>query len=124
MIVRIEVQDHSMVQGAWELTRCQVQLEEALVDVIYPAYWRFFRFATLQEAIRHAKKTTFRYLERTKYRGLPEQFDWQIYDLGRPFLCSGCGQPQYCKATLGHVATTLDLRDWACPACRECVRVG
>lgn len=44
-------------------------------DVSDPTLFRPMRFGTLEEAVLHAKRATFTYLERKQYKEMPNQID-------------------------------------------------
>jgi hypothetical protein len=44
-----------------------------LEDVSDPALFRPMRFGTLEEAVLHAKRATFTYLERKQHKEMPDQ---------------------------------------------------
>lgn len=105
MIVRIEVtQINDDPASYWQLKRCQVQRAGMMEEVSDPTYLLPIRFATLEEAVRHAKKATFAYLETKRHKQMPEQLDWRIVDDGHMFPCPVCHQPLYQKAKLGRLA--------------------
>ena len=78
MIVRLDVQQHTSPDSYWQLKRCQVQRGALMEDVSEPAFFRPMRFGTLEEAVRHAKRATFSYLEKKRHTGMPDQIDWRI----------------------------------------------
>lgn len=125
MIVRIEVAQHDRSSAPyWQLTRCQVQRGGLMEDVSAPAYLRPICFDTLEEAVRHAKKATFTYLEAKRHQEMPDQIDWRIVDEGHVFPCPVCYQPLYQKAKLGRFGNVLDLRDWGCARCKKTVTLN
>jgi endogenous inhibitor of DNA gyrase (YacG/DUF329 family) len=90
-------------------------------DVTDPALFLAMRFDTLEEAVRHAKRATFTYLQQKRHKEMPDQIDWRILDETHLFPCPQCQQPLYQKAKLGRFGNTLDLHDWGCPRCKKTV---
>lgn len=121
MIVRLEVQRHTLPQSYWQLKRCQVQRGAMMEDVSDPAFFRPMRFATLEDTIRHAKRATFTYLEKKRHKEMPDQIDWRIIQDAHLFPCPMCQQPLYQKAKLARFGHTLDLNDWGCPRCKKTI---
>jgi hypothetical protein len=124
MIVRIEVSQPTSSTPYWQLKRCQVQHGGTIVDVTEPTLLRPIRFDGLEDAIRHAKKATFTYLEAKRHTKMPDQIDWRIINEARVFPCPACHQPLYQKAKLGRFGNTLDLQDWGCSRCRKTVTLN
>jgi len=124
MIVRMEVSQPTSSTPYWQLKRCQVQHGGAIVDVADPTLLRPIRFDSLEDAIRHAKKATFTYLEANRHTTMPDQIDWRIINEARVFPCPACHQPLYQKAKLGRFGNTLDLMDWGCSRCRKTVTLN
>ena len=121
MIVRLEVQRPSGSQTWWQLRRCRVQRVTLMEDVTDPALFLAMRFDTLEEAVRHAKRATFTYLQQKRHKEMPDQIDWRIMDETHLFPCPQCQQPLYQKAKLGRFGNALDLHDWGCPRCKKTV---
>ena len=121
MIIRLEVQRHPGPPSYVQLKRCQVQRGAVMEDVSDPALFRPMRFDTLEEAVLHAKRATFTYLERKQHKEMPDQIDWRIIEEARLFPCPMCQQPLYQKAKLGRFGNKLDLNDWGCPRCKKTV---
>jgi hypothetical protein len=124
MIIRIEIQHHPAPEPYWQLKRCQAQVSGLMQDVSEPGFFRPMRFDTLEEAIRHAKKATFTFLEKRQYKEMPDQMDWRVYEEARICPCPVCSQPLYRKAKLGRFGNTLDLRDWGCSRCKKTVTLN
>jgi len=121
MIVRIEVHQHTAPEAYWQLKRCQVQVDGLMQDVSDPGLLCPIRFKTLEETIRHAKTATFTYLEKRRYKEMPDQIEWRIHQDHVVFPCPVCQQPLYRKAKLGRFGNTLDLHDWGCARCKKTV---
>ena len=121
MIVRLDMQQHTSPVPHWQLKRCQVQRGALMEDVSDPNIVRCMRFGTLEEAVRHAKRATFAYLEKKRHKEMPDQIDWRIIQDTHLFHCPLCQQPLYQKAKLGRFGNTLDLNDWGCPRCKKTV---
>lgn len=125
MIVRLEVTRFDGPSATYcQLKRCQVQRGWTMEDVSSPGLLRSIRFVTLDEAVRHAKKATFAYLEAKRHKKMPRQIDWCIVDESRIFPCPACHQPMYQKARLGRFGNTLDLQDWGCSWCKNTVTLN
>jgi hypothetical protein len=124
MIVRIEIQHYTAPASYWQLKRCQAQVDGLMQDVSDPGLFRAIRFDTLDEAIRHAKKATFTFLEKRQHKEMPDQMDWRIYEDGLICPCPLCQQPLYRKAKLGRFGSTLDLHDWGCSRCKKTVTLN
>ena len=62
-------------------------------DLGDPAVFRSMRFTSLEEAVRHAKRATFTYLEYKRHKEMPDQIDWRIIDETHLFPCPLCHQP-------------------------------
>jgi hypothetical protein len=124
MIVRIEIHHYTASATYWQLKRCQAQVSGLMQDVSDPGFFRPIRFETLEEAIRHAKKATFTFLQKRQHTDMPDQMDWRIYEDDRLCPCPVCHQPLYRKAKLGRFGNTLDLRDWGCVRCKKTVTLN
>ena len=98
-----------------------MQCSGMMEDVNDPAFFRPMRFSTLVEAIHHAKRATFTYLERKQHKEMPDQIDWRIIEEARLFPCPVCQQPLYQKAKLARFGHQLNLDDWGCPRCKKTV---
>lgn len=121
MIVRLEVHQHPEPLSYVQLKRCQVQRGAMMEDVGDPSLFRPMRFSTLEEAVLHAKRATFSYLERKQHKEMPDQIDWRIIEEARYFPCPICQQPLYQKAKLGRFGNKLNLDDWGCPRCKKTI---
>jgi hypothetical protein len=124
MIVRIEIHQYTAPEAYWQLKRCQAQVSGSMQDVSDPRLFQPIRFATLEEAIRHAKKATFTFLQNRRHTEMPDQIDWRIYEDERLCPCPVCHQPLYRKAKLARLGHTLDLRDWGCSRCKKTVTLN